>query len=136
MSLEELYETDESAEREGAWFPYGGGMEMRLAFAGPGHTAFSAAKSKAERELSRRYGTAAEIPDLEWRKALAPAYADHIVLDWKGVRRKKGEPELPCTRENVIEVLANPRYPKLFPKVVRDCANDEAYRALERESGN
>jgi len=135
MSLASL-KTDESAKTEGVWFDYRG-LKLRCRYTGPGNEGFQKAHRKAMKALHKEYRSGlASIPDEVYRARMIPVYARHVVTDWRGAKWTDDGPELECTPENVAKVLTEPGLEWIFPQVVQDAMNVDAYLTLEDDAKN
>lgn len=140
--LRQIYETDQSLETKGVILEYAPGVEITVARAGGANKRFTkvlARLSKPHRVAIRNETISPEAS----AKMLHTAYAEAIVLNWKGFTKdiltKKEEDadvQLPLSRENVVAVFD--ALPDLFADVALMSQNISLYRAeeMEHDAGN
>ncbi len=94
MSIYDLYETDMKKETEGFWHPINKKISFLLARAGGANLNFSKALEKKTRPHRGRGGAfEGEEVDVELATELMKeAFAETIILDWKGITDKTGKP--------------------------------------------
>jgi len=93
MSIWDLYETDMSKEVEGFWHKVNKKISVKLARAGGANMSFTAAMEEKTREHRKRGGAFdGEAVDVELATdIMKQAFAETIILDWKGVTKKDGK---------------------------------------------
>jgi len=130
MSLYGSYKTDATVENEGAWFPYGDGVCIRLARAGGANKNFlrcaEVFSNKYRAQLNRK-----QLPNDVALDAIIELYADAVVIAWEGVTDENGD-DLVCTKSNVIKVLTD--LPDLFAQVQEDATEREAFKEFIKEA--
>ena len=128
------YKLHEEHARDGVWFSFlaGSELKMRLAYAGPTNKRFQRMRQEALRPY--RGIPIEEIPDEEFVEAMAPVAAKALILEWEGARWNDDDPELESTTENKVQVLTS--IPGLLSDVIRKAANIDAFRQWEEAKGN
>lgn len=140
--LRKMFETDQSVEREGIWLEYAPGVEIKIARAGGSNKRFAKILSRLAKPHRRSIQTDTINGDV-LRKMFISAYAQAVVLDWRGITTDiltKNEDDagtdLPCNQENVEAVLE--ALPDLFADIQKASDNIALFRAeiLEEDSKN
>lgn len=119
MNIFEQFESDLDAEVEGVWVELGDGAEVRVARLN------NARHNKVLDRLRRPYRNHRNIPDDVNEKIATQAMAEAILLDWKGIEDRDGNP-ISYSTEKAIELLSDP--------AMKNFRNRVAYIALEEES--
>jgi hypothetical protein len=124
MKLFSEIRLDLLAAQNGAWFAHPMGWRFKLRRAN--YEPHAEAVRKATTELRARYG-GGDIPRRIFREMLAEAAAEHLVVDWDGVRdtATEGQPTVPFDREKLRTVLVDERYEDLY-NWVAECASQSA----------
>lgn len=93
LSIYELYETDLTKEVEGFWHPVTKKISVKMARAGGANLAFNKAMELKTREHRKRGGSLeGDKVDVELvTEILKEAFAETIILDWKGITTKDGK---------------------------------------------
>jgi len=93
MSIYDLYETDMAKEVEGFWHPVNKKISIKMARAGGANLVFSKAMEKKTRPHRKRGGAfEGDEVDVELATELMKeAFAETIILDWKGITNKDGK---------------------------------------------
>jgi hypothetical protein len=129
-SIYDLYETDNALETQGFWHPINKNISFLLARAGGSNMGFSKAMEKKTRSHRGR-GGAFEDDNVDIELAttfMQEAFAETVILDWKGVTDKKGK-KVPYSPGAAIKLMKD--LPDLFV-VLRDAASKAAnFRAEE-----
>jgi hypothetical protein len=137
-----MFETDTKVEREGIWLEYAPGIEIKVARSGGSNQHF--AKTMQRLAKPHRRAIQAKIIDEDILEDICvKAYAQAIVLDWKGITKDlitkndedAGE-ELACNEENIVAVLK--AMPNLFADITKAADDISLYRSEinEVDSGN
>lgn len=127
------FQTDKSLETEGVWQDVGDGGELLIARLG------NKKYQDAVRKRMKPYKQAIKqdrLPDEVADKIVVTALADHILLDWRGIKDGPDGPVVEYTRETAIAWLTD--MPD-FRELVLALANDmESYRTadIEDDAGN
>jgi hypothetical protein len=140
--LRKIYETDTKVEKEGVIVEYAPGIEIRIARAGGANKKFAKVMTRLARPHRRAIQTNS-ISEEILTNMFITAYAQTIVLDWKGFTKDlithddaDAEIELDFNQENVEAVLH--AQPNLFKDIQETADNIAVFRAeiLESDSGN
>lgn len=134
MNLYEQFGTDAGLEKNGVKIPIGD-MVFTLKHSGGANKAF--AKALEEKSRPFRLGRTGEIiiSDDQADRMMYEIYADHIVVDWKGVKGPDGK-DLPFSRENCIKVFTD--LPKFFLVIKQQAESISNFqnKQIEADSGN
>lgn len=114
------YETNKDVELTGVWFPYAGGLSIKLARAGGANKEFTKLGERFQKKYKRRLDMGA-IDNEETLAALIELYAKACVRDWEGA-----PDDAACTTDNVIKIFTD--LPDLFNQVQQDAMEHEAYK--------
>lgn len=129
MSIYALYETDMTKEVEGFWHPVNKKISIKMARAGGANLAFSKAMELKTRPHRKRGGAfEGDEVDVELANELMKeAFAETIILDWKGITTKDGKRVAysPAAATKLLKDL-----PDLFIEL-RDAAGSAANFRLE-----
>lgn len=106
---------DLQREQEGDWVEIPDLLGVSLKVRSLHTTAYGMARSLLTQKLARKYGRKA-IPPEVISKEYGKLYAEHILLDWKGLDDDDGQP-LPYDKEVAIEYLTNPAFRTLVAAV-------------------
>jgi hypothetical protein len=145
MSLEEAYGNDADKELHGVWIRFKGGVQLLMRRAGGLNVGFQRVLAKRLAALRKEDGE--EPTDKEATEAVATAYAEAIVLDWRtrtvvdgkeqfvGTVKFRGQ-DVPFSREACIDVLTT--MPDFFLEVRQNAAERAQFTAAakERDSKN
>jgi hypothetical protein len=133
-----MFETDTAVEREGVWLEYAPGVEIRIARAGGSNQHFTKTLQRLSKP-HRRAIQAKVIDDDILQEIGIKAYAEAIVLDWRGITRDiithnddDGDELLDFTRENVVAVLK--AQPNLFLDIQKAADDIALYRSEINEA--
>jgi len=126
--------TDVVLTKDGKWFPYINGFEVKVArlnSRGYIKALQKAMKENAE-QISEDNDKSAELQ----RKLMAEIYADHVLVDWRGLvdeDESHGDTIvlIPYSRQLVIELLSDAGYDHLY-KFVTAKANVESNYYIEQ----
>ncbi len=129
MSVWDLYETDATKETEGFWHTVNKKIKVKLARAGGANLSFTKAMEEKTREHRKRGGAfEGEKVDVELATDLMKqAFAETIILDWKGFTKKDGKP-LGYSAKAAYEMMV--ALPDLFNEL-RDAAGEAANYRIE-----
>ncbi|MCK5016807.1 MAG: hypothetical protein KAS32_07005 [Candidatus Peribacteraceae bacterium] len=140
--LRKMFKTANALETKGITLEYGEGVEIIVARAGGANTKFA----KCLNRLTKAHRSAIQndiLSDVMGREILLQAYAETVVLDWKGVTQDvlSGKEEdattpLECTVDNVKAVFTE--LPDLFLDVQKMAQQISAFRAeiMDTDSKN
>ena len=103
MSIYSQFATDENLETKGIWLEYDEGASFLVARAGGSNVKFKKFLEKATRP-HRRAIQRGTISDEVVDKIMMQAYAKHVVLGWKNITDKKGNP-IEFTEANFIKLM-------------------------------
>ena len=137
MSIWDLYETDMAKETEGFWYKVNKKISVKLARAGGANLAFTKVMEEKTREHRKR-GGALEGDEIDVELVtdlMKQAFAETIILDWKGFTNKAGKALGYSSKAAYDMMLA---LPDLFNEL-RDAAGAAAnYRieAIQDDVGN
>ncbi len=132
MSLQARFKIDPEKAAKGVDVSYlGGEVVLRIRRAGNGNAEFRrvlAAKLEPHQRALKAGETLNE--DLSQR-LFAEAYAEAVVVGWKGVTDDDGN-ALPFTKENCVEVFTT--MPDFFERVREDATDLRLFVAQQKES--
>ena len=137
MSIWDLYETDMDKEIEGFWHEVNKKIKVKLARAGGANLSFTKAMEEKTRDHRKRGGAfEGQKVDVELATDLMKqAFAETIILDWKGFTKKDGKP-LAYSAKVAYDLMVS--LPDLFNEL-RDAAGEAAnYRSedMQDDVGN
>ena len=124
-----LFGTDITRETEGVWNTLAPGVRVKIArWDNP------RMQRALEREMEpfRDQIDAGTLDPDDDRKIIANVMAEAIVMDWEGVE-VDGE-EIPCKKEDVAKVLADPRLRDFMAQIQLRAKQAEKYRLKATES--
>ena len=130
MSIWELYETDLAKETEGFWHTVNKKIKVKLARAGGANLSFTKAMEEKTREHRKR-GGAFEGSNVDVELAtdlMKQAFAETIILDWKGFTDRKTDNTVAYTPKAAYEMMV--ALPDLFNEL-RDAAGEAANYRIE-----
>jgi hypothetical protein len=129
MSIYDIYETDMAKEVEGFWHPVNKKISIKLARAGGANTAYAKAMEKKTRPHRKTGGALeGERVDIELATDLMKeAFAETIILDWKGITTKDGK-KVAYSSAAAVKLLKD--LPDLFAEL-RDAAGSAANFRLD-----
>ena len=129
MSIWDLYETDAAMETEGFWHKVNKKIKVKLARAGGANLSFTKAMEEKTREHRTRGGAfEGNRVDVELATDLMKqAFAETIILDWKGFTKKDGKP-LAYSAKTAYDLMVS--LPDLFNEL-RDAAGEAANYRIE-----
>ena len=129
MSIYDMYETDMAKEVEGFWHPVNKKISIKMARAGGANLAFSKAMEKKTRPHRKRGGAfEGDEVDVELANELMKeAFAETIILDWKGITNKEGK-KVAFSLTAAVKLLKD--LPDLYTEL-RDAAGSAANFRLE-----
>lgn len=123
------FKSDIERERHGLWLDYGDAGEFLVARAGGANKAYE----KALNRITKPHRRALEAEAIDNDKAfdlMKQAFAEAVVLDWKGVTNAEGE-ELPYSKDNCLWLLRE--LDDLFHALREDAHKASLFRAALRE---
>lgn len=129
LSIYELYETDLTKEVEGFWHNVTKKISVKMARAGGANLAFTKAMEFKTREHRKR-GGALEGNEMDIDLVtgiMKEAFAETIILDWKGITNKEGK-KVPFSVAAAKKLIAD--LPDLYNEL-RDAAGLAANFRLE-----
>lgn len=129
MSIYDLFETDMEKEVEGFWHPVNKNISIKMARAGGANMAYSKVMELKTRPHRKRGGAfEGENVDVALANELMQeAFAETIILDWKGITTKEGK-KVPYSPAAAVRLLKD--LPDLFIEL-RDAAGSAANFRLE-----
>ena len=130
MSIWDMYETDLTRETEGFWYKVNKKISVKLARAGGANLSFTTAMEALTREHRKRGGALeGEKVDVELvTDIMRQAFADTIILDWKGFTDKRTGKAVAYTPKVAYEMMVS--LPDLFIEL-RDAAGAAANYRIE-----
>jgi len=130
MSIWELYETDLDKEVEGFWHQVNKKISVKLARAGGANLAFSKAMEEKTRPHRKRGGAfEGENVDVDLATdIMKQAFAETIILDWKGFTKKADGKPLAYNAKVAYEMMV--ALPDLYVEL-RDAAGAAANYRIE-----
>lgn len=123
------FKSDVERERSGIWLDYGDAGEFLVARAGGANKAYE----KALNRISKPHRRAIEAEAIDNDKAfdlMKQAFAEAIVMDWRGVTDEQGNP-IPFSKEKCLWLLRE--LDDLFHALREDAHKAALYRASLRE---
>lgn len=127
MDLFTSFASDLKKETEGVWIKISPDAEIKVARAGT--RAYSRQLQKELERYELALATKDDIADDTSDMILVNLMADHVLVDWKGIKFK-GE-DMPYTKENAKTVLKLKDFRRLVMKHSEDLAN---FKAAEDEA--
>lgn len=129
-SIWDLYETDLTKETEGFWYKVNKKVSVRLARAGGANMAFTKVMEEKTREHRKRGGVLeGDRVDVElMTDIMKQAFAETIILDWKGFTKKADGKPLACSSKAAYEVML--ALPDLYNEL-REAAGEAANYRIE-----
>lgn len=136
MNLYSQFETDTSLEREGLWLEYGTNsqkqpIEIKIARAGGSNETYLKKlefRLKPHKRLIQN--DASEMrPIIE--KVVREVYAETVILDWRGVEDRTGNP-MPFSKENALKLLTD--LPDLYADILEQSTKAALFRKELREA--
>jgi hypothetical protein len=135
--LRKMFETTPDVERDGLWLEYAPGVEIKIARAGGANKKFATTMKRLAKPHRRAIQTGTVDEDI-LEGLFRQAYAQTIVLDWKGITKDlvtkndddAGE-ELEFNQANVEGVLM--AQPNLFADIQAASDDMSLYRAEVQE---
>ncbi len=129
MSVWDIYETNMDLEVEGFWHAVNKKISVKLARAGGSNLAFTKAMEEKTRDHRKRGGAfEGNKVDVEIATDLMKqAFAETIILDWKGFTKKDGKP-LTYSAKVAYDLMV--ALPDLFNEL-RDAAGEAANYRIE-----
>ncbi len=133
-SIYDLFETDAKAETEGFIFDVTPEISFTLARAGGSNIRFQKALELKTRPYRREIDEN-RFPLDQANKLMIEAFAETVVLGWKGITDKKGK-KVSFTPENAVKLFT--QLPDLFTDVREAAAARANYSAkqVEDDAGN
>jgi hypothetical protein len=142
MSLNKLFRTDRQKEVDGITINYTDEEGNVLAWfkckrPGGRNVEFQKALNRRTRQHREELQDQDENEaDPKFRRILAEAYADAIILDWGGdIEGPDGKTPAPCTHENIVWVLSED-CPDLFDDLRMRLSNRLAWQARQKEAAS
>jgi hypothetical protein len=124
--------TDLKKETEGVWATYPG-TEFKCKIARAGNPKFDEASRSLRKNARIRQAAQGQLTGRESKAAIAPAVAEHILLDWQGLSDDDGS-EIPYSRAKAVELLKDPSLNDWYDWVLSTSATADLFRAeLEEE---
>jgi hypothetical protein len=123
------FKSDVDRERNGLWLDYGDAGEFLVARAGGANKAYE----KALARITKPHRRALEAEAIDSDKAfdlMKQAFAETIVLDWKGITDAEGN-EVPYSKEKCLWLFRE--LDDLFQAIREDAHKATLYRASLRE---
>lgn len=132
MSIDifEDFATDTSAEEEGTWVPYAGNVEFLIARFG--NKAFTKRFAQLHKLHKRVLDTKSDAADQKADEIMVTAYADAVLLGWKGDLTYKGA-SLPYSKENAKTLLGLKDFREWVYTQASEMANFKAAAEAEEE---
>lgn len=127
-SIYDIFGADQSLEKSGIELDYGS-FSLTVARAGGANAQFK----RVLEQLAKPYKHAIQrgILDEETQKRiLATAYARAVVLNWRGVVDRNGEP-MECNEENIVKLLLD--LPDLFDSLQEEASKLANFQKEEEE---
>lgn len=125
--LYEQYETDQTAENDGAWVEFRGGVKVKLRSENSEKAVDFAHKlAKKQRQLVVANGGL--LPKKLQDANEVALCAQALIVDWQGVTDRDGK-ALPCTQDNVRKVMQE--LPAFRRDVLFAARVDETFKAEE-----
>lgn len=122
------FQTVNTAETQGVWYDFGNGASLLIARAGGANKAYEAMMTRLLRPLQRQIQTGTVQTDVLVRNN-KQAYAETVVLDWKGVEHPVTGQPMPYSPKAVFELFE--MLPEVWTQVV-NIATD--YSNFSRET--
>jgi hypothetical protein len=136
-SIYDLYETDMSKEVDGFWYPVNKSISIKMARAGGANMAFTKAMEQKTRSHRKRGGAfEGDNVDVELANELMrEAFAETIILDWKGVTNKEGK-KIAYSPAAAVKLLTD--LPDLFIDLREAAGSAANFRAegIKEDVGN
>lgn len=129
-SIFDAYETDKTKELEGVPFKKGNLGTFIIARAGGQNMAFIKAVEEKTRGLREEISSEELDPEVG-NKLLIEAFAEGIVLGWKGIKTREGK-VLKFSKPAVVDLLT--RLPDLFVEIREFAQNRANYLVTEIEA--
>ena len=129
MGTFSAFKSDVDRERNGLWLDYGDAGEFLVARAGGSNREYEKALSR----ITRPHKRALEAEAIDNAKAfdlMKQAFAEAVVLDWRGVTDEQGN-EIPFSKEKCLWLLRE--LDDLFQAIREDAHKATLYRASLRE---
>lgn len=130
MGLYSQFETDANIERDGVWVDYvsDDGVECAsflIARSGGANTKFAAALTRMIDKYRLRSNSTRNLPPEKENAILIEVFANHVILDWKGVTDRDGA-VLEYSKQNVIRLMTD--LPVLFDELRNEASKIANYR--------
>ena len=128
----DVYDTDSDKESEvGVEIPLNDGISINVLRAGGSNKKYARAFYRITAPYQRRMNSG-QLDDDTSDRLMMEVYAESIVVSWKGIRRKGDTEDLPCTKENIMNLFKGSR--NVFT-IVKEVANDLAqFQLAEAEA--
>lgn len=115
------YDSDEKRESEtGFEIDLAEGVSITVLRAGGANKKYGRTFGRITGPFQRRLQNGT-LDDNTADRLLYEVYAESIVIDWKGIKVVGHDEDMPCTKENVVDLFTC--QPNIF-EIVRDTAND------------
>ena len=132
MDVAKVYKTDEEAEKNGKWFPYGDdGTEFLLAHIKKSGSPYSKLIDARMKPYRHQIQTDTMDDDLR-AKIVREVFAEKGVLGWRNIT--ENGMEVPYSVENAKKLLE--AYPELFESLLQIATNFTNFRAEEADAKN
>lgn len=129
MDISKVYGTDENAEKNGKWFPFGDdGTEFLIAHIRRNGSAYQKLVDARMRPYRHALQTETMDDDLK-TKIVRDVFAEKGVLGWKNIT--ENGVEVPYSVENAKRLLTS--YPELCESLMSLATNFSNFRAQEAE---
>jgi hypothetical protein len=127
----DAYDNDEKRESESGFeIELADGISITVLRAGGSNKKFARVYGRITGPFQRRIQNKT-LDDKIADRLMHEIYAEAIVVDWKGIRVHGHDEDMPCTKENVMDLFAC--QPDIFD-IVRDVSGDMAnFRVQEIE---
>lgn len=132
MDIRKIFGVDVKKVSEGVWASIGGGVEVKVRRADDSNREYAVARAKKFSEKEAQWKKALDMfSQDEITAVVAELYAEHIVLDWRGIEMN-GE-SIPFSKEKFIELATMPGMDDFLDSIVR-VANNRILFAWEDEA--
>lgn len=132
MDIDNLFAVDVDACDEGVWFNYDENIKLKIRSVES--EKYQSALENASRAAAKGMRTGVELPKEVRHGILRRAVADHLVVDWKGM--KSGGKNLSFSPDVLYKVIAQKKYATFYGWIIEcagEVANFEQEKAAEEE---
>lgn len=132
LDIRKLFGVNTKKAKDGTWIDFGSGFEIFARRADDNNTEFQLAKSKvfSEADFSRRIQMGM-VTQEELNRVNARLWADHVVIDWKGV--VLDGKEVPFSKEKFLEVVTMECMTDFLEMILTATANRRNFRWEDTE---